>query len=53
MKPKGFALKKIVLQVLVLAVVAGAGVGFAGPGGSSDPDGGFFNPLLFPMLRLD
>ncbi|CAA9292931.1 MAG: hypothetical protein AVDCRST_MAG93-4037 [uncultured Chloroflexia bacterium] len=53
MKPKGFALKKVVLQVLVLAVVAGVGVSFAGPSGPKNPDGGFFNPLLFPMLRLD
>ena len=54
MKPTGFALKKIVLQAVVLAVLAGAGVSFADPGGPKDLDGGFACPIPLSMkvLRL-
>lgn len=54
MKPTGFALKKVVLQALVLAVVAGASVSFADPSGPRTLDGGFACPIPLSMkvLRL-
>lgn len=54
MKPTGFALKKIVLPVLVLALLAGAGVSFADPSGPGTLDGGYATQIPFgsKLLRL-